>query len=457
MEIDFFAASWLAVSICAMIIIVSVMHDRSLLLKPSFLVAMFFFLQVQVGSAILSDKVVNMLADPWEFYFVIHGYSVIALMSSLVLYRRACRTSFSRMAGQVIAKRDLIPHVFYIILPALLIVLWYLSVVPISSTGLYVSIVEPELADYAREESFTTLDAPVLKYGYYVMSVVLAPMSAIMMYLLISAPLNEVRLAWRIFGVFTVLFLIILVSLYGARGPSAMLVVSVIYAAYLQRGAPFRPVRIVLMFCLVLAGPSIISMFKNADHLLWSEYGRAFLNIVDRVFIRGAIPNIWYIDYIQTNGFWGVSGISKLARLFGADLVNVANLISLEYDKYSLPYGTANAAYITQYYSFFGIFGAVLSLLGVLALDSIVHLYRFLRPALLFPVVGALIIPFANMSFSQISTVLLSKGLIIILLVGFVVSKLPAIRLVTTTESMFGSRRNYLKPTEETHAKNDMS
>lgn len=428
-----------------MIIVISVIHDRSLFMKPSFLVATFFFLQVQVGSAILSDKIVSMLINPWEYFFVIHGYSVIALVSSLMFYRRMYRGSFSRIVGRVITKREIVPRVLYIILPALLIAAWYLSVVQISNTGLYASIFKPELADYAREESFAALDAPVLKYGYYVMSVVLAPMSAIMMSLLISTSSNGAGIAWRIFAVSSILFLIVLVSLYGARGPSAMLVISVLYAAYLQRGAPFNLARIALMFCLVLAVPAIISMFKNAEYFTWTEYGRAFVNIIDRVFIRGAVPNIWHIDYIQENGFWGISGIPKLAAIVGEDIVNVANLISLEYDRRSLPYGVANAAYITQYYSFFGILGGILSLAGVLALDLVIHLYRFFRPVVLVPVVGALIIPFANLSFSQISTILLSKGLLVILLVGLLLQKAPIVRIRTTTNSTLTPLRNFMK------------
>jgi hypothetical protein len=219
-----------------------------------------------------------------------------------------------------------------------------------------------------------------------------------------------------------------MVSLYGARGPSAMLVLAVIYAAYLRRGAPFRPLLIIVMITLVMAGPAFISMFKNADVISWAAYGDALRNIFDRVFVRGVLPNIWYVDFIQAYGEWGISGIPKLATLVGVDPVNVANVISLHYDQYSLKEGSATTAYITQYYSFFGGFGVLVSFIGLLVLDFILYIYRYLRPAFLLPVVGAMVIPLASLSFAQFTTILFTKGMFFILAGGVFMQWLPMVK-----------------------------
>ncbi len=419
--------SWLMVAIAAVMIGLSIFTDKSVLIKPSFVASAFFFIQVQVGAAIVAERAFDMLQDPWEFFYLIHGYSILALSMSLIFFRRGYRNSFNRLVNGQILKREINFRANYLIIPAVLIVAWYLSVVPFTSSGLYILITQPELSDEARQSSFVTLASPLLQYAYYLMSIALAPMAAIMMYLLLTLKQEQVSILQRMFAIFLILVFVVMVSLYGARGPSAMLVLALVYVAYLRRGAPFRPFLIISMIMLVMAGPAVLSVFKNADVISLAAYGDALQNIFDRMFVRGVPPNIWYIDFIQAYGEWGVSGIPKLATLVGADPVNVANVISLRYVPNSLKDGTANSAYITQYYSFFGGIGVIVSLLGLLVLDFIIYIYRYLRPVLLLPVVGAMVIPLASLSFSQFTTILFTKGMVFILAGGLFMQWLPMV------------------------------
>ncbi|MBT7895563.1 MAG: hypothetical protein HN564_01050 [Flavobacteriales bacterium] len=243
----------------------------------------------------------------------------------------------------------------------------YLLFVPLNRTGLYSILIDSYDYDYIRESSFAFGLPIYMRYLFYFVTSCIGP---IIMANIASTIYNGKSSS--LWGFFTeniksllVLFItLIIVTLYGARGPSTLLVITFFYSLMLLSNK--RKIflnKILLYGSIALILPSLLSLFRNdltfnIDNLYYS-----YINIFDRAFGRGILPNMWFFDYHAANGNLGISGIPKLAYIFGIEAHNIQNEISLIYDPRSLDTGTATATFFVQYYLLFGITGLVIALL----------------------------------------------------------------------------------------------
>ena len=124
------------------------------------------------------------------------------------------------------------------------------------------------------------------------------------------------------------IFTLISVSLAGARAPAAQIVLTMIFALFLMKGMPVKPIYIVSALMVVLAFPVLFSIVREGRDFsiaLFFQYMSG--GIFQRVFITPMETGLWHAHYAQTVGYIGVAGIPRLATLFGVESINLANII----------------------------------------------------------------------------------------------------------------------------------
>lgn len=391
------------------------LRDKSIILKPSYLFVVFFILQVQLGSTLGAERTENeFLVDPWTYFMLVQIFPLTVLLFSSLFLRRTARINYQRITqfGNHLSNINL--KSILLSGTVLFFLLWYLMEVPPSKTGLFAVLFNPTYADIAREESFAELNNPILQYGFYFMASVLAPLSIVFLYLSFCNTKAKRKLLPYLWIIPTAAFILISVSVYGARGPAGMLMLVVIFAYFLRNGASINPLKIMFLLGLVLFLPGLIAFLKNDYGFELELIAQVGMDIFDRAIGRGYISNAWTIDYVQQKGFFGIAGIPKLAALIGETPISVRNLIYLEYYPMPHPTGTADSTFVVLYYSLFGMIVFIPCIILTLSLDLILLFYKRLIPSTLLACVCALVIPILGLSHTQFTTALVTKGFLLI-------------------------------------------
>lgn len=217
-----------------------------------------------------------------------------------------------------------------------------------------------------------------------------------------------------------VLMAVLPLAVYGARGPitqALMVGAYLVFYVLVMRGGK----RVLLFACLspliVLVPAILMTMLKNNELGFQGAYFHG-VNIFERLVIRGNYDNIWHLQYVEKYGIHGVAAIPKLATLLGIQSVDILNVVGREfspaYSNIYIPSVSASASYSIINYAIFGWWGHVLSFLIIPALDLLLFLYRKMEGRLILPLMSAMLVPISSLSFSMVTTVLLSKGLLLI-------------------------------------------
>jgi len=391
----------------------SIIYFRHMLIKPSTLVLGFYHIQIQWSGTLQSELIYTNLPNPYEFLIVLHGFPLLGLFLSLMLFRKQSLCVFNSIkSSQTITSNRAILALAAI---SLLIILYYLSVVPLKSSGLYAILFNPSLAIQSREDSLTLLDNVYLKYGYTFLRSVFAPMlSVLVFHKCFEFYKNKRYVKSAAFLLF--LFLTILsVMLPGDRASAANIILAIIFSLFLKKGMPLKPHIIIGSGIFVLLIPVILSILREGRVINFNlivDY--LSTGIFRRVFSVPLETGLWHAHYAQTNGFFGIEGIPKLASLYGKEPISISNLIYQLYTSAPIPSGTANTSYVFSYYSMFGVSSILLSVIGLCLLDIVLLLYRRLPVIILAPVLSVSIIPAMRFVSSDYTTTLLTGGYLLI-------------------------------------------
>ena len=396
-------------------LLITLKRQRYQLVKPSFIFLVFFNLQIQWGAAIQAVWIESTLVNPWHYYYLAFLLPFAVLTLTRFTFRREAKSVLRRAAGKKITLKNTKPIVFFLTMAIVAITMSYLVIIPLGKTGLYAAFFNPEAYIEMRQKGMQEIDNIGLRYGFALLSTVLAPMLAVLLWLKLT---STHRLFYKVRFAFVVLLLLIAVSLYGARGPAVIVLLVLLYALFLRSRFPIDPIKIGLAIGLVLCVPSLIVWAFRGEGMSLAMFIEAYISILDRVFGRNIVAGVWTIDYAQKVGYFGIAGISKLAALLGYEPVNAFNVIALYHRPDSFSTLSATSSFIFAYYSYFGLAAFLPCLFLTLLLDTMLLIYRKIPNYLLVPCLSAIAISVSKLCHTVYTTTLLTGGLLVIPLLG---------------------------------------
>ena len=407
---------------------------RFLIIKPSMIVIGFFHVQIQWAATIQSGVIEEYLSHPYPFLLLVQGFPFFGLLVSFFIMHKKTAKIYKRIIGNTFGTLEIKPRVLFSLFGSIVfLLLFYLSIVPLSRTGIYAILMDPLQSATARESALKLVENPFLRYGFALLKSALAPLLSVLIAVFFIQKIQQKKFLQGLGAFFVFLFTLIAVMLPGARMPGGILLLTIILAIFTLKRMPIRPLYILISFLLIMVLPIFMTLFREGQDInlfMFFDYLKG--GIFERVFLVPMETGLWHVHYGQEVGFVGAAGIPKLAEIVGVDPINLGNLIYLEYSPYHVFSGLANTCFVFAYYTCFGIGSLILSLLGLWALDLAFLVFDKIRNnAILLAAVAAT----ATSSFWLVSTMyttaLITNGFIFILIIAIILDRLSDFRLVS--------------------------
>jgi oligosaccharide repeat unit polymerase len=393
-------------------LIIIVLKRRYLLIKPSVVFLIFFNVQIQWSAAINAPDIYDLLLYPWDYFYLAHLFPLgCALLIGFTFRKSAYKTYQKLVENKNIYHFQNNNLIGLLALVVGVISIWYLLKIPLHKTGLYASLFNP--GDYieARQKGMQELDDAALSYMFSFVTNCVAPVLSIL--LAFKMYFSARSLGGRVFYFLGIMYLVALVSIFGARGPAILLLLCVIYAFFLKFKFPFELRKILIIVACTLTIPTlIITGYRSSESA--AGFFENYVSILDRVFGRNIISTVWTVDYAQREGLFGIGGIQKLAPLFGKKPVDGFNLIALFYRPDDFESSSATSSFIFFYYSCFGLRAIGLCLGLVFLLDGVFWVYRLLPLYILVPCVSACAITAVKLVHTVYTSTLITGGYLLI-------------------------------------------
>ena len=423
---DLYIMSWLLCLSTSIIFMLSIYRWRYLLVKPSMMFALFFHVQVQYPSAIYWPKIELFLTSPFPFFVLAQIFPPLLILGSICLGQKSALIVYQRIvsfpiSAYKVTARFLLPLAFI----SLIILSWYLYVVPWKDTGLYAVIFQPSDAAIAREQSLKLLSDQSLKYTISLFNSTLAPILACLIGLRALYAWQTKAFLKALFFLSLILPILLTVSLSGARAPSAMILLAVIFTILITKGLPINPIKIAFLAAIVLIIPGLISLLRNAADFNLSSIIEYYTDIFDRAIGQGMIVDAqWHLEYVNRFGFWGIAGIEKLAGLFDVNPINILNVVGKYYRPDALDSISANTSTIFLYYSCFGWWALPLCLVLGWILDLALIGYRLIKSSILIVCVAVSGIAAGNLAHTGYTTIFITHGFLSVLMLCIILDEL---------------------------------
>lgn len=415
-------------AITSLFLILILLCFRWYIIKPSIFVIIFFHIQVQYAATIYSGYIERYLNEPVEFLILVHGFPLLGLFfSSFIAVNTTKKVWFRIVNNNIKIDYRIIFMLFSI---TIMILFMYFSYVPFNQTGLYHIFIDPSSSALAREMSLKLLDNQLIKYAYSLLMSTFSPLLAVLIFLVIILKSNRNNIILNTFLILIFIYSIFSVSLTGARSPVAEVILACLFAWFIRKKAPLNPLYIFIGVILVLFVPITLTILRTGKSFsvdLFFQY--MFGGIFNRLFIVPMETGLWHTHFAQNFGFFGVAGIPKLARLFDIEPINVSNIIGLHYTNTTIESISANTSFVFSYYSYFGLPSFLFSILLLLLLDIAIIVYSKLSDKLLVPCVATVSVASWSFINSNYSTVLLTHGFLVLLIVCYVLDRISGVRL----------------------------
>lgn len=399
-------------------------RKRFLFIKPSFLLIAYTYLIFQWPMTIYSGYYEHYLPDPWTFALIIHVFVFAGCLISMITFNCEAKEIWNRITEHDFMESAVNLAAIRILLVIMVVItIMYLSYYSLSKTGLYAIFMDPQMAGMAREESLKLLENRALVYAYSLMTSSVAPILIVMSYLMFVISCKSARYKSCLWSFLIIFSVIVVVSLTGSRAPAVNMLLAMVVAGFFRRGIQFKPITVVIIVMIVLLPAALLSMLREGRTLEIGLLPEYFGFIAGRVLVIPLAVGSWYVHFAQTNCLFGLSGIPKLAYLFGEPAINVPNFIAYQYYPWATETMSAPAGYIFSYYSYFGIASLVISLIGLCLLDIALLVYRRLSNYILLPAISAIAVSTVSFLSTDYLTVWLTHGFGVILLLSLMLDR----------------------------------
>lgn len=355
---------------------------RSVYLLPSTWVLLLSAIFYMLPSLIFSQEIEDVSPYTWDAVFYCSTFVCVGTLINLYGAKKLAHQSEFESAAVPLPIREAMVsgYLKLIILAIGLIMAWYLLVVPLTSTGLYGLLVDPDHYAQLREDSLKLLDNPPLQYAYLIGFSCLSPLA-------FSLLLERTRLTrgvrcW-VPAVLGSLFLCFYILLTGARvGIINFVIIGLLYV-FLRNGMRFNWKTLVLGVCVFIV-PITLSMMREAgrnDATTLFDYLKA---IGDRIFLLPLLISGWYVEFAETRGYVGF--LAAMGLNVQPDWTNVIALEFLDRkESVTIESVTTPTSFIFSNYLYLGWLGLVPSLLALRFIDIPILYLRGLPEVLKVP------------------------------------------------------------------------
>ena len=384
--------------------------------------ALFFHVQIQWPSALYCTKIAGNLTNPLAYFVLSQIFPLLLVAGSIFIGRLISRQVYDRVANLPKSSyREAFLPILTLALSSLVILGWFLSAVPWEKTGLYAVMYDPENAKLAREHSLKLLTNTYLKYAVSIFNSSLAPVLSCLIGIKVLDSWQREKYPYLGLYIVCLVPILVAVSLSGARGPTAMILLAVFFLILLIKGLPLQPVRSTLILALILVIPGIIDLLRAGGVFNPAEMWARYAVIVERAMGYGmTVDAQWHVEYVTKFGYWGIAGIERLAPLFGVKPINILNVVGKAYTDTSIVTTvSANASVIFLYYACFGWIAVPLCLLLAWLLDATLYVYKQMQTIMLPVAIAACGIAAVNLAHTAYTTIFITHGFFIILVICF--------------------------------------
>lgn len=359
--------SWLdyaSIVLVLVLVVLTWMRRRSAFLYPSTWILLLSTLLYLLPALVFSQE----LAELSPFALTAVRYCAVFTFVGLTFQylRRPPDVDAALVAPRSGDTSKTLVHALWAVLSVLgLLTTWYLSQVPLRSTGLYGVLFDPENSVQLREESLKLLASVALHYAYLVGFSLLCPLAFALM-LARAAEIRGLRRAILVLLVSTLLAFYLLLS--GARvGLVYLAVVGAVYA-FLRSEMRLRAKAFTLAVGILFAVPMLISFLREQGRNDAASIFGYFDAVGRRIFLLPLLISGWFVEYADNSGYLGLSAALGLERS-----VDWSNVIALEFlgrvDAITFQSVTTPTAYFFNNYLYFGWFGVIPSWLALYVID----------------------------------------------------------------------------------------
>jgi hypothetical protein len=417
--------NWALCLLTSVALITAFVRCRAIFLKPSVAFLVFFHIRMQWAGTVMAETGETTLPEPTVFILLLHGVPLAALAIAYVSGRGRLVRVWSRMVGTEIQVEC--RSLLVLMTAAAAITLYYLVHVPFGETGLYTIFTDPARSPQARAESLKLLDNPSLQYAFTFLRNSLAPLIAIIATQLLVSSLRARRFLNAGAAAAMLVFVFVAVSLPGERAPAAYLLLAIVLSRLFLRGLRGSVVAPLIGIVAVLSIPTILTISREDVTISVDVFGQYLLVMANRAFVAPAETAMWYVHHAQTTGLFGLGAIPKLAWLFGIDPIDAPNVMGLQYALNPLESVSEGTSFVFSYFSYFGAISMLISLLCLLLLDTVMVVYEGLSARMLVPLATTLVLVSSTLVEADYTTVLLSNGFVVSMLLALVLDRLPRV------------------------------
>ena len=391
-------------------------------MRPSYWVGLSILLQIGFAAAFAGNKITENLMNAEKFRILtilfwgtIPFYCICTpQINELAMnYWRRCKDP---SCPSIVASKECRRILFIFGSLSLVILAYYLSVVPINKTGLYAIFFKPELSTAAREESLKLVGSPFIRYGFSFYLNIFAPLLVGVLFLMRT---NKWWL--KILKVVTIAVIILLSMLPGSRANAGGLILVMGIIFLLKKGIWQGTVLLGILgvFVMVLATMQTVmregidfSVNIILDYLSDGIFYRTFTS----PFETGVLTNV----FAQKHDYIGMLSIRPLTMILGKDYIDLPNVVGLYFKPDAIKSISMGTSFFYNFQASFGLFrGWVIALLFLYVLDLFLFAFRGLSDSSLPIFLGVFLAAlFKSLPASSFTTSLLTHGIIPIILVA---------------------------------------
>lgn len=420
------AANWAVCGLVSILLLALFVWQRFLFVKPSVIVVTFFHVCIQWAAAVDAGEIERFLPSPWVFFVLAQLFPLIALSVSVITFRNGAHRVWTRL----ITRRQSPPRqqgkaILILIFVIAAIIYCYLSIVPVSQTGLYSIFFDPEQSTLAREHSLKELEVGWIRYAFSFTISSFGPLLAAVLFTRLIYRRRKFSLMQCLWVFPAIAAVMIVVSISGARSfaASIVLILSLVWA--LERGFRLNPLIIIFLGFAGLSLPVVLSIYREGGVISVSKYWQYMTgSIFDRVFHMPMQTGLYYTHYAQTEGFLGVQAVERLSSITGVKYFNAPHELGIiYYPQWASDALNMNTCYVFAYYSYFGVVAMPFCLLGLWLLDFAIIIYKKLSDRLLLACCATVSVASLSLISVEYTVALLSNGIIITLLTAYAVDR----------------------------------
>jgi hypothetical protein len=221
------------------------------------------------------------------------------------------------------------------------------------------------------------------------------------------------------------LFVLFGAILPGDRLSGIIILFSLFITYFFKKRAKVNFLKIAVVIIITLVPAIVIQIEKYNLHVDFATIFNGFQTIVlDRILSVPLKTGITWIAHVENHGYWGVTGIPKLAEMFGYESVNIPNLMMNKYFNVgSIDSAYLNTSFVFAYFSYFKWAALPLIFFFVYILDFVVLFFKTLKPNLLLPTLVTVNISVISLISSDYTTLFLTHGFLTTIILSYYLNK----------------------------------